>query len=73
MGNGGGSCIFIRDNFNVKSISFNIDRVEGVDDVWIQVQHKEFPSFIVGCVYRYPGAKAPSFSYLSEVFKSECL
>ena len=73
MGRGGGSCIFIRDSFNVKSISLDTDRVDGVDDVWIQVQHKKFPSFIIGCVYRHPGAKAPSFYYLSKVFKAICL
>lgn len=73
MGRGGGSCIFIRDHFNVKSIALDIDRVDGVDDVWIQVQYKRFPSFIIGCVYRHPGARAPSYSYLSNIFKSICL
>ena len=73
MGRGGGSCIFICNSFNVKTISLDIDRADGVDDVWIQVQHKKFPSFIIGCVYRHPGAKAPSFYYLSKVFKAICL
>ena len=72
-GRGGGSCIFVRDHLNVSVLSTNVDKIEGVDDVWVQIQHRKFASFIVGCVYRHPKAGAPSFLYLSETFKSICL
>ena len=72
-GRGGGSCIIVRDSLSVTAININLDKVEGVDDVWLQIQCKKYPSFIVGCIYRHPKAKVPSFSYLSEIFKYMCL
>ena len=72
-GRGGGSCIFVRDHLSVTLLSPDVDRMEGVDDVWVQIQHRKFASFIVGCVYRHPKAGAPSFLYLSEIFKIICL
>ncbi len=29
-----------------------------MEDVWIKVQRKKFPSIIVGCMYRHPKAPA---------------
>ena len=72
-GRGGGTCIFVREVFNVSVVATNISRVEGVDDLWIQVHHKKFPAVIVGCIYRHPRATAHSISYLSDVFKDMCL
>ena len=72
-GRGSGVCIYIRENLNFSLISPGLDKIEGVEDVWIQVQHKKFPSFIVGCVYRHPKALVSSFQYLADVFKNICL
>ena len=35
----------------------------------MSVQHKKFPSIIVGCVYRHPKAPVTSFNYISDIFK----
>ena len=72
-GRGGGVCIIIRDDFKVTKINTGIDRIDGVDDIWVQIQYRKFPSFIVGCIYRHPKALVMSFTYLSDVFKYVCL
>ena len=54
-------------------IDAGVDKTEGIEDLWVQVQHKKFPSFIVGCVYRHPKALATSFQYLANVFGNICL
>lgn len=72
-GRGGGVCIYARDDFTVNSIKTNVDSVLDVDDLWISVQSRKFPSFIVGCVYRHPHASHDSFNYLLEVFRNVCL
>ena len=50
-------CIYVRDDLNISVIDTGIDKCDNVEDVWLKVQHKKFPSFIIGCVYRHP--KAP--------------
>ena len=72
-GRGSGVCIYIRENFNFSVINTSINKVEGVEDVWVQVQHRKFPSFIIGGVYRHPKALAASFLYLADTFKNICL
>ena len=74
-GRGGGSCIYVRDDLEVKQIETNVNREVGlgIEDVWIIVQCRKLPSFIVGCVYRHPKAPALSFNYLLESFRSMCL
>ena len=44
-----------------------------MEDVWIKVQCRKLPSFIVGCIYRHPKAPKESFTYLEESFRSLCL
>ena len=69
-GRGSGVCIYIRESFNCSVLSPGVDSIVGVEDIWIQVQYKKFPSFIVGCVYRHPKALIESFTYLSDVFRN---
>ena len=69
-GRGSGVCIYIREIFNYSVISPGIDSFEGVEDIWIQIQLRKFPSFIVGCVYRHPKALVASFTYISDVFRN---
>ena len=69
-GRGSGVCIYIREYFNYSVLSTGIDNLAGVEDIWIQVQFRKFPSFIIGCVYRHPKALVTSFTYLSDVFKN---
>lgn len=72
-GRGSGVCIYIREVFNYSILNHNIDKIVGVEDIWIQVQLRKFPSFIVGCVYRHPKALVTSFGYLSDVFRNMLL
>ena len=69
-GRGAGVCIYIRDGLSFTHICTGVDKVEGVEDVWIQVQFRKFPSFIIGCVYRHPKALVESYVYLSTVFSN---
>ena len=69
-GRGSGVCIFIRDSLDFSVLTSGIDKFEDVEDIWIQVQLKKFPSFIIGCVYRHPKAIVASFTYLSDVLKN---
>ena len=69
-GRGGGVCIYVRSDLKVSVIDTGIDRFEKIEDLYIQVQHRSFPSIIIGCrpIYRHPRALAASFSYLNDVF-----
>ena len=69
-GRGSGVCIYIRDYFNYSVSSHGVDSLVGVEDIWIQIQYRKFPSFILGCVYRHPKALVASFTYLSDVFRN---
>ena len=48
----------------------DIDHHENIEDLWLSIQCRKLPSFIIGCVYRHPHAPVSSFSYLSNIFKS---
>ena len=72
-GRGGGVCIYYRDTLKIKVLDTGIDNIENVEEIWVQVQRKKFPSFILGCIYRHPKAVAASFSHLSDVFKNMLL
>ena len=72
-GRGAGVCIYSRDCLKIKLLETGLDKTDNVEDIWLQVQHKMFSSFIIGCVYRHPKALVESFSYLSNVFKDMCL
>lgn len=69
QGKGGGVCIYARSDFNVKEITTNNSGDVGVEDLWIVVQHRKMPSFIVGAIYRHPHAPQDSFDYLQETFR----
>ena len=61
-GRGGGVCIYVRETLKVTALtSQEIVRPPHIEDLWIVVQYKKFPSFIIGCVYRHPHAKIDSF------------
>lgn len=72
-GRGGGTCIYARRNLKVTVMNVGIDKVEGVEDVWINVQRRMLPSVVIGCIYRHPKATVRSFEYISEVFKVVCI
>ena len=72
-GRGGGSCIFYRDDLKVTLLETYIDKVEGVEDVWVSVQSRKLPSVVIGSVYRHPKASVISFDYMYDVFKKMCM
>ena len=57
----------------VTEIHLGTEKQEGVEDKWISVQLRKFPSIIIGCVYRHPKAPVTSFSYILEIFKEVVL
>ena len=72
-GKGGGVCLYVKNTLMVTELNLNIDGQEGVEDIWISVQHCKFPSMIVGCIYRHPKANAESFTYIADILKSVIL
>ncbi len=37
------------------------------------MQHRKFPSVIIGCIYRHPKAPSESFDYIQDILRSMCL
>ena len=73
-GRGGGVCIYVRETLKVTVLTTQeIVRPLHIEDIWIVVQYKKFPSFIIGCVYRHPHATIDSFDYISDIFRNMCL
>ena len=68
-GRGGGVCLYVHNSLKVTELKLGIETQEGVEDKWVSIQYKKFPSFIVGCVYRHPKAPVTSFSYILDIFK----
>lgn len=62
-GRGAGVCLYVREDFKISVLDTGLDRCGGVEDMWLQVQHRHFPSFITGCIYRHPKALITSFTY----------
>lgn len=42
-------------------------RPKNVEDVWVAVQSKKFPTVIIGYLYRHPIALAEPFNYVTDV------
>ena len=72
-GRGGGVCIYVRSDFQARELFTNNPNNIEVEDVWLVVQYRKFPSFIVGVVYRHPHAQNASFDYLAEIFPTMAL
>lgn len=66
---GGGTCMYVRDNLNAVQLSFDLPAAEGIEDLWLRVQHRKLPSLIVGAMYRHPPAPVASFDYISEILQ----
>ena len=70
LGRGGGVCVFVKDHFKVNVIENSNEREEGVECIWLSVQHRYLPSFIIGCLYRHPKASVESFNFILDAFKN---
>ena len=66
---GGGTCIYIKEDLKVTKINLDIDKVEGIEDVWLSIQCRKLPSIIIGSIYRHPKAPSHTFDYLLEAFR----
>ena len=69
----GGVCIYVSDQLKVTVLRSELVRPPHVEVLWMTVQYKEFPSFIIGCIYRHPHALSESYDYISDIFGSMCL
>ena len=49
-GRGGGVCIYVSDQLKVTVLNPELVRPPHVEDLWMTVQYKKFPSFIIGCI-----------------------
>lgn len=65
---GGGVCIYVGRVFAVTVINVNVDRIEGVEDLWLSVQCRKLPTIIIGCVYRHPHANSLTYDYILDIF-----
>ena len=68
-GRGGGVCIYVKNNLTVTPVNTTIDKPEGVEDLWVTVQCRKLPAFIIGCLYRHPHSSMDTFNYVEEIFK----
>ena len=64
-GAGGGVCVYVKNEFKINALTVPFERPDNVEDVWMTIQYKNFPSFVLGCVYRHPHTLNKSFTYLS--------
>ena len=69
-GKGGGVCIYVRDELQVTLINTNVPEHPLVEDIYLTIQYRKQPSFIVGSIYRHPHAQANSFEYILDIHKS---
>ena len=72
-GRGGGACMYVSQDFTVSKINTIAPKVPNVEDLWLCVQCRKFPSFVVGTIYRHPHAHVNSFDYISDVLKEVLL
>ena len=64
---GGGVAIFIRKEFSTKQVKNDLPTQENIEDLWINVQYRKNPSFLIGVVYRHPNGNQNTFDYLNTV------
>ena len=72
-GKGGGCCIYVRNDLSVNICNLNVPMVDGLEDIWLSVQHRKFPSIIIGCLYRHPSASNDTFNHILERLRLICL
>ena len=73
LGPGGGTCIYVRNDLETTRLELNVPPVEGIEDLWLKIQYRKFPSIIVGAMYRHPHALVSSFDYISDVLQNVSL
>ena len=64
LSSGGGVCVYVRDNLSAKLIKSDYSQIPGMEEIWLNIQYKYFPSLILGCVYRHPKASHNTYEEL---------
>ena len=70
IGRGGGVCVYVKEHLKVNEIKNCNTKQDGVECLWLSVQHRYLPSFIIGCFYRHPKASVESFNFILDAFKN---
>lgn len=73
QGRGGGTCVYVRNDLKITPVNVNIPRIEGIENVWLNVQCRKLPSVIIGSIYRHPKAPHNTFDYILDVLRLICL
>ncbi len=61
--------MYVRDIYKATPVYFDVERPQGVEDVWVAVQSCKFPTVIIGCIYRHPKSLSNTYDYISDVLK----
>ena len=72
-GRGGGVCIYVSSDLSATPINMNMEKFNGIEDLWLTIQCRKLPSIIIACIYRHPKTTADSFEYLLDCFRNICL
>ena len=49
---GSGVSVYVKDHLIYEILKTNTVQQSGVEDIWIKIQCRKFPSIIIGCIYR---------------------
>ena len=66
---GGGTVIYVREEYTSSQVMQKDDDGNEVDDLWVNIQVRKNRSFVVGSLYRPPKASAQSFQYIEDRFR----
>ena len=72
-GNGGGACIYVRNELTAVQLHLGLTYSKDIQDIWLRVQSRKFPSVIVGTMYRHPKGHVDSYEYISNSLQKESL
>ena len=72
-GYGGGVCVYVRNELSVIELHLGLLYNEKIQDIWLQIQSRKFPSIIVGAMYRHPHAHVDSYDYISNSLQKASL
>lgn len=69
QGRGGGICIYVKKNLTVTPNNTAIDKPDRVEDLWLTVQCRRLPAFIIGCFYQHSHSSVDTYNYIEEILK----
>lgn len=66
----GGVAVYVKEELSATKLSHEIPSLERVEDVWLQIQYRKNPSFIVGSLYRHPQGNKETFVYIDKILNA---